>query len=60
MVEISIHQSDGRIELQESFLVEEGKLIVTSNGTVKLLNNAGAFLFVSVEYEFNGHRIEYI
>lgn len=60
IVEITIHQSDGWIELQTSFLVIEGKLDITGNGTVKLVNNAGAFLFDSVEYELYGHRIEYV
>lgn len=46
--------------MEESFLVIEGKLYITSNGTAKLVNKCGAFLFDSDEYELNGHRNEYV
>lgn len=57
-MKFSIHQSEvGLIELQESLLVIERKLNLTSNSTVKMAKDAETFLFVGVKYELHGQRI---
>lgn len=46
--------------MQESFLILKGSLNKTGNGTVNMVNNAGAFLFDSVKFELYGQIMEYV
>jgi hypothetical protein len=58
-IEITINQSDSWQLMYDSALIIEGKLIKkTGTGSVTLINNAGAFLFNTIEYYLNGKEVE--
>lgn len=59
LIEITINQSDSWLILHDAALIIKGSLKRTKgNGEVRLINNAGAFLFDTITYILSGQEVE--
>lgn len=58
-IEIAINRTDLWCFMHDAALIVKGKCVKKSgNGSVSLINNAGAFLFDSLTYELNGTVVD--
>lgn len=59
IIEITINQADAWLLMYDAVICIQGTSKKTAgNGTVSLVNNAGAFLFDTISYELNGKEID--